>query len=148
VKQACEGRENTRVTYFNKDHPKNQRGFPFYAAVEDDLKKNKAKLVTLFHRIWYIITSNLEGDRFIIVDPWLDLHKHDKYSALLDGPRSRESQQLDEGLAESQGQTIAIEETEKPENPPHQSEGEEEETRSEEQEKIDQEIRLTPVTLT
>ena len=107
----------------------------------DDLKRNKAKLVTLFHRIWYIITYDLEGDRFIIVDPWLDLHKHDKYSALLDRPRSREIQQLDEGLIESQGQGSVIEEPEEPTNPRDQKEEEEEEeTRSEEQERIDQEI--------
>jgi len=137
VRQACEGWENTWVTYFDKDHPKNQRGFPFYAAVEDNLKKNKAKLVTLFYRIWYIITYDLEGNQFVIVDPWLDLYKYNKYSALLDRPRSRESQQLNKGLAESQGQTTATEEPEEPENPPHQSEGEEEETRSKEQEKID-----------
>jgi hypothetical protein len=62
VSQACEGRENTRVTYFDKDYPKNQRGFPFYAAVGDNLKQNKVKLVTLFHGIWYIITYDLEGD--------------------------------------------------------------------------------------
>jgi hypothetical protein len=67
----------------------------------------------------------------------LDLYKYNKYSALLDRPRSRESQQLNKGLAESQGQTTATEEPEEPENPPHQSEGEEEETRSKEQEKID-----------
>ena len=79
----------------------------------------------------------------------MDLHKHDKYSALLDGPRSRESRQLDEGLAESQGQSNTIEEPEEPTNPhDQQEEEEEEETRSEEQEKIDQEIRLTPVVLT
>jgi hypothetical protein len=79
----------------------------------------------------------------------LDLHKHDKYSALLDGPRSRESQQLDEGLVESQGQKNTIEELEETTDPHNQQEEEEEEeTRSEEQEKIDQEIRLTPVKLT
>jgi hypothetical protein len=75
ARQAYEGQENTRVTYFDKDHPKNQRGFPFYAVVGDDLKRNKAKLVTLFYRIWYIITYDLEGDQFIIVNPWLDLYK-------------------------------------------------------------------------
>jgi hypothetical protein len=79
----------------------------------------------------------------------LDLHKHDKYSALLDGPRSREVQQLDEGLVKSQGQRSTIEEPEEPENPHNrQEEEEEEETKSEEQERINQEIRLTPVVLT
>ncbi len=36
------------------------------------------------------------------MEPWLALHKHDKYSSLLDGPRKAQNQ-LDEGLAESQG---------------------------------------------
>ncbi len=100
--QACEGQENTQFTYFPQTHPSNKRGFAFYAAVGDDLKKNKAKLVTLFYRIWYTITYNLERDHFIIINPWLDLHKYDKYSALLDSPKW-EQEQLDEGLAESWG---------------------------------------------
>jgi len=79
----------------------------------------------------------------------LDLHKHNKYNALLDRPRSRESQQLNEGLAESQGQKTTAEEPEEPEDPSNQpEEEEEEETKSKEQEKIDQEIRLTLVILT
>ena len=42
-----------------------------------------------------------------------------------------------------------VEEPWEPENPPNQlEEEEEEETKSKEQEKIDQEIRLTPVILT
>jgi len=68
---------------------------------------------------------------------------------LLDGPRSQESQQLNEGPAKSQGQRVMVEEPEEPEDPPNQpEEEEEEETKSEEQEEIHQEIRLTPVILT
>jgi hypothetical protein len=78
----------------------------------------------------------------------LDLHKYNKYSALLDGPRPREFQQLDEGLIESQGQKVAVEEPEEPVNLHNEPEEKEEETKSKEQEKIDQEIRLTPVILT
>ena len=67
---------------------------------------------------------------------------------LLDGPRSQESQQLNEGPAKSQGQRVTVEEPEEPKDPPNQPEEEEEEMKSEEQEKIDQKIRLTPVILT
>ena len=104
--QACEGWENTRVTYFPKEYENNKRGFTFYTALGDNLNKRKAKLVTLFYGIWYIITYNLKSDCFIIINPWLNLHKHNKYSALLDGPRW-EQEQLDEGLVESQGQPPA-----------------------------------------
>ena len=58
------------------------------------------KLVTLLYGFWYIITYEPESDRFIIVELWLDLHKHNKYSSLLDSPRKAQDQ-LDKGLAES-----------------------------------------------
>jgi len=86
-RQACEGQENTWVTYFPETHPSNKRGFAFYAALRDDLNKKKAKLVTLFYRFWYIITYNIESNHFIIIKPWLDLHNYNKYSSLLDSPR-------------------------------------------------------------
>jgi len=100
ARQACEGWENTQVTYFPENHPSNKRGFAFYAAIRDDLNKKKARLVTLFYGFWYIITYELEGNRFIIMELWLDLHKHDKYSSFLDGPRKAQNQ-LNEGLAKS-----------------------------------------------
>jgi len=103
LEQACVGRENKWVTYFVKDHQKNKRGFAFYIALEDDLNKRKAKLVTLFHRFWYIITYKLKEDHFYIVEPWLELYQHNIYNSLLNGPK-KEQRLLDEGLSKSQNQ--------------------------------------------
>ncbi len=72
----------------------------FYMAIRDDLNKKKAKLVTLFYRFWYIIIYEPESNHFIIIKPWLNLHKHSKYNSLLDSSRKAQTQ-LNEGLAKS-----------------------------------------------
>src|SRR5216683_7707549 len=143
-RQACEGQENTWVTYFPETHPSNKRGFAFYTAIGDDRNKKKVKLVTLLYGFWYIITYEPEGDRFIIVELWLDLHKHDKYSSLLDGPKKAQSQ-LDKGLAESQGQSSKIQELLEPSTAESK---EEEEPMNAKEEEINQSIRLTPIITT
>jgi len=77
----------------------------------------------------------------------VDLHKHDKYSTLLDGLK-REQERLDKGLAESQGWPSTIQEPDEPQELPSVESDIEEEEKSTEEEEVDRNIQLTPIITT
>ena len=147
--QASEGRRNTRVTVLAKDHPRNGRGIPVHRALRNPNDTKSAVQVALYHGIWYQINYHRELDTFYIIDAWLELHDTDIYEPLLDGPK-KPQQLLDEGLTESAKPSPSSEkppvtqETQE-ELPEEEVESDDDDARSEEQEQLDQQIRLTPI---
>jgi hypothetical protein len=82
------GKPNQRVILLAADNPRIKRGYSVLAYCHNDKRiiDQSSKIVVLYDRVWHVLGHSISADRPTLGEPLVDIHKYDEPEEPIEPP--------------------------------------------------------------